>query len=66
LLSVGGVVFVSWEIAKDNPGLLAALYVAFHMALLYPLYIGLRQGLRSSMPPAAKDPNADGLIPIAR
>ena len=46
LLAVAGVVFVSWEIVKDNPGILGVLYVLFYLVLLHPLCIGLSTGLQ--------------------
>ena len=53
LLAVTGVVFVSWGILRDNPGILGVLYVLFFLVLLHPLCIGLSTGLqrfRQSVP----------------
>ena len=66
LLAVAGVVFVSWEIVKDNPRILAALYVLFYLLLLYPLYVGLSMGLHRSQQAAPNDAEAGGLVPIGQ
>ena len=64
LLAVAGVVFVSWEIVTNNPGMLAALYVLVYLVLLYPLYVGLSIGLHRSRQTAPDDSNAEGLVPV--
>ena len=66
LLAVAGVVFVSWEIVKDNPRILAALYVLFYPLLLYPLYVGLSMGLHRSQQTAPNDAETGGLVPIGQ
>ena len=60
LLAVAGVVFVSWEIVKDKPGVLAAMYVLFYLVLLYPLCIGLSVGLYCVRPMASNSSETDG------
>ena len=64
LLAVAGVVFVSWEIVKDKPGMLAALYVLVYLALLHPLCIGLSTGLHRFKQTAPKNSEAETLVPI--
>ena len=64
LLAAIGVVFVSWQIVTDKPGMLAALYVLFYAVLLYPVTIGLSTGLHRSEQTAPEDSNAEGLVPI--
>ena len=64
LLAVAGVVLVSWEIVKDKPGMLAALYVLFYLVLLHPLCIGLSTGLQRFWQPAPNDSESEGLVPI--
>lgn len=63
LLAVAGVVLVSWEIVKDNPGMLAALYMLFYLVLLHPLCIGLSTGLHRVKQSASNEPEAEGWFP---
>ena len=60
LLAVAGVVFVSWEIVKDKPGVLAAMYLLFYLVLLYPLCIGLSLGVCCVRPMASNSSETDG------
>jgi hypothetical protein len=62
LLALAGVVFVSWEIVNDKPGMLAALYVLLYLVLLYPLCLGLSTGLHPIRQTAPNDSKAEALV----
>lgn len=56
LLALGGLVFVARDILGTHPLGWAAVYILLYLALLYPLYYGLRLGLGRwvAAPPAAQ------------
>ncbi len=45
LLAVSGMVIVTRDILRDNPGVPGVVYVLYYILLLYPLFLALRLGL---------------------